>query len=108
MAAHPPPAPGAERRVHPRKDVFAQVEVAQGQNVMICAVLNVSLGGAFLELSEPGLIESGDRVTVHLSAGERDAVQAGKVVRIVDGRGFAVMWTERKPETLGVLSALMR
>ena len=110
MAAHPPPPPGAERRVHPRKDVFAQVEILRDEGVMIVAVLNVSLGGAFFELSEPGLIVPGDRVKVHLTSGERDAVQPAKVVRLVDGppRGFAVAGQDRTPETLAVLSLLMR
>ncbi len=77
---------------------------------MVVAVLNLSLGGAFFELAEPGLVKPGDRVTVHLAAGEKAAVQAARVVRIVEGptRGFAVSWLGRTPETLAVLSILMR
>jgi hypothetical protein len=108
VSIHPPPPPGAEQRQYERKDVFAQVELrVPDVGVMIVAVLNLSLGGAFFELEEDGVLHPGDGITVHLTAGEQEATQAARVVRTVPGKGFAVMWQDRLPETLAVLSILM-
>jgi hypothetical protein len=90
--------------------VLAQVELRLPEaGVLVVAVLNLSLGGALFELPEPGLVKPGDRVTVHLAAERHQAVQAARVVRVIEGArpAFAVAWQGTRPDTLAVLAILM-
>jgi hypothetical protein len=109
MCRFPPPAPGAERRVHERKDVFAQVELEFGDAVVVAAVDNVSLGGAFLAHPDED-VAIGEIVRVHLAAGAVETVQEAKVVRVSRGAhaGFAVSWIAPTSRTYAVIERLMR
>jgi hypothetical protein len=109
MSAFPPPPPGAERRVHVRKDVEAQVELQRGDAVVIAYVNNLSLGGAFLLHSDDDVV-MGELVRVHISSGTVDVVQDAKIVRIStqEPRGFAVAWIEPRARTYAVIERLMR
>lgn len=109
VSAFPPPPPGAERRIHARKDVLAQVELLRGETVVIACVNNVSLGGAFL-LHDDDDVALGEQVKVHLTAGGVDTVQAAKVVRVSTStpRGFAVVWIDAHARTFAVIERLMR
>jgi hypothetical protein len=102
----PPPPPGAERRRHHRQDVFATVELEWEEDVYVTPVLNVSLGGAFLELPPDVTVDTGSTIHVNLSAGEHAARQAARVIRITDG-GCACAWISPTAETLTVLAILM-
>jgi hypothetical protein len=105
----PPPPPGAERRVHERKDVFAQVELEWGNAVLIASVNNVSLGGAFL-LHADDDVGVGETVQVYLSAGTAEAVQEARVVRVskAEPRGFAIKWIEPTARTYAMVERLMK
>jgi PilZ domain len=95
MTRFPPPPPGAERRVHTRHDVLVSVEVAHEDTVAIASLVNVSHGGAFLELSDSEMT-IGVRVRVHLASGDHELSQDAKVVRVTTGEhaGFAVAWID--------------
>ena len=95
MSRFPPPPPGAERRVHPRHDVVVSVEVAHDDVVAIASLVNISHGGAFLELSDPDAVSVGVRVRVHVAVGGHVARERAKVVRVTTGAhaGFALAWT---------------
>lgn len=95
MSRFPPPPPGAERRVHARHDVVVSVEVAHDDVVAIASLVNISHGGAFLELSDPDAVSVGVRVRVHVAVGGYVAREKAKVVRVTTGAhaGFALAWT---------------
>jgi hypothetical protein len=105
----PPPPPGAERRVHERKNVLAQVELERGDQVVIASIHNVSLGGAFL-LHGDDDVALGEKVRVHMAAGTAEAVQDARVVRVsrAEPRGFAVKWVDPTARTYAVVERLMR
>jgi hypothetical protein len=105
----PPPPPGAERRVHERKDVLAQVELDQGGHVVIASINNLSLGGAYL-LHTDDDVAIGEKVRVHMAAGTIEAVQEARVVRVsrAEPRGFAVKWVDPTARTYAVVERLMR
>lgn len=94
MSRFPPPPPGAERREHPRHDVVVSVEVAHDDVVAIASLVNISHGGAFIELADPDLVATGVRVRVHVSAGGHSAAEEARIVRVTAGEhaGFAVTW----------------
>ena len=85
------------------------VELEWDAEVIVTAVLNLSMGGAFLELPTGHAVTQGERVHVHLSVGERTTRQAAQVVRISDGppRGFAAAWSAPTAETLAVVAILL-
>lgn len=105
----PPPPPGAERRVHARKDVLTQVELEHGERVVIASISNLSLGGAFL-LHTDDDVALGEKVRVHLAAGTVEAVQDARVVRVsrAEPHGFAVKWIDPTARTYAVVERLMR
>lgn len=106
VSQFPPPPPGAERRVHVRKDVLAQIQLSHGDEVVITMVNNLSLGGAFL-LHEGGGLAVGEVVEVTLSHDEVEVVQRAKVVR-VNGSGVAVAWIDPRARTYAIIERLMR
>ena len=106
VSQFPPPPPGAERRVHVRKDVLAQIQLSRGDEVVITMVNNLSLGGAFL-LHEGGGIATGEVVEVTLSHDEVEVVQRAKVVRVA-GTGVAVAWIDPRARTYAIIERLMR
>jgi hypothetical protein len=90
----PPPAPPRELRLHPRVELFAQVQVSKQSEVYIMSTANISRGGVFIS-GDPGeypeLVE-GATVDLVIFAGEdlsiEDARLRGRVVRVVPpGRG---------------------
>lgn len=85
------------------------VELLRGDAVVIARVNNVSRGGAFL-LHPDDDVALGERVRVHLSVGDVDAVQDAKIVRISTAapRGFAVTWLEPHAQTVVAIEQLMR
>jgi hypothetical protein len=105
----PPPPPGAERRVHPRQDLFAQVELSWGDSIVIAMVNNLSLGGAFL-LHDGDDVAVGEEVVVQLSTEDVAVAQLAKVVRVStsEPRGFAVSWIEPRARTYAIIERLMR
>ncbi len=109
VSPFPPPPPGAERRRHDRIDVLAQVELEFGDAVVVAAVDNISLGGAFLAHPDEE-VALGEIVRVHLTAGAVDTVQEAKVVRVSRGAhaGFAVSWIGPTARTYAVIERLMR
>jgi c-di-GMP-binding flagellar brake protein YcgR len=76
--------------------VLVSVEVAHEDTVAIATLVNLSHGGAFLELPDGEPLAIGVRVRVHLATGAHDLSQDAKVVRITSGEhaGFAVAWIE--------------
>lgn len=94
MNRFPPPPPGAERRVHPRLDVVVSVEVAHDDAVAIASLVNISHGGAFIELSDPEAVAIGVRVKVHVAAGGHRTAEEARVIRVTTGEhaGFAIAW----------------
>jgi hypothetical protein len=109
VSPFPPPPPGAERRIHERKDVLAQVDLEFGDAVVIASVDNISLGGAYLAHPDED-VAVGEIVRVHLSVGGVDVVQEAKVVRVSRGEraGFAVRWLAPTARTYAVVERLMR
>lgn len=85
----PPPAPPRELRLHPRVDLFAQVQVSKQSEVYIMSTANISRGGLFVSgdpREYPELVE-GATVELVVFAGEdlgvEDARLRGRVVRVV-------------------------
>jgi hypothetical protein len=105
----PPPPPGAERRVHERRDVLAQVELERGDQVVIASINNLSLGGAFL-LHPDEDVGVGEKVRVHMAAGSVEVIQEARVVRVSRGEhpGFAVKWVDPSARTYAIVERLMR
>jgi len=106
VSQFPPPPPGAERRLHVRKDLLAQIQLNHGDEVVITMVNNLSLGGAFL-LHEGGGLATGELVEVTLSHDEVEVVQRARVVR-VNGSGVAVAWIEPRARTYAIIERLMK
>lgn len=108
MKRFPPPPPGAERRQHPRHDVVVSVEVAHEDVVAIASLVNISHGGAFIELHDPDAVATGVRVRVHLAVAGHVAAQEARIVRVTTGEhaGFAVSWIEPAPATTAIVEHL--
>jgi hypothetical protein len=94
MPRFPPPPPGAERRVHPRHDVVVSVEVAHDDTIAIASLVNVSQGGAFVQLADADSMAVGVRVRVHLAGHGKDVKGEAKIVRVTAGEraGVALAW----------------
>jgi hypothetical protein len=109
VSAFPPPPPGAERRIHERRDVLAQVELECRDQVVIASINNLSLGGAFL-LHEDDDVAVGEKVRVHMAAGAVESVQEARVVRVSRAApaGFAVAWIDPTARTFAIVERLMR
>lgn len=110
MTRFPPPPPGAERRVHARHDVLVSVEVAHDDTVAIGSLVNVSHGGAFIEVPDAEPIPVGVRVRLHIVDGSADLAQDARVVRVSAGvpSGFAVTWIEPGPVLAAVVDQLVK
>lgn len=109
MQPFPPPPPGAERRIHPRQDIYAQVELSWGEAIVIAMVNNLSLGGAFL-LHDGDDVAVGEEIVVQLSSDDVEVAQPAKVVRVStsEPRGFAVSWVEPRARTYAIIERIMR
>jgi hypothetical protein len=91
---------GAERRVHPRYDLLAQIAVRHGSVDHVLEILNLSRGGALVDLareSRPRWLDLGRQVEVRVLGLDGATVleAEGRVVRIVenlDTRTFAVQF----------------
>ncbi|HVV83158.1 MAG TPA: PilZ domain-containing protein [Kofleriaceae bacterium] len=96
MTRFPPPPPGAERRAHPRHDVVVSVELAHDDTIAIASLLNISHGGAFVELDDLEAIAIGVRVRIQLAVDGLRASELARVVRVSSGAptGFALAWSE--------------
>lgn len=86
--------------------MFATVELEWDADIHVTAVLDLSLGGALMELPPDLTADTGCEVVVHLSAGRHHTRQVARVIRITD-RGFAVAWKSPTVETLTVLAVLL-
>lgn len=105
MTRFPPPPPGAERRAHPRYPVVVAVEIAHDDAITVASLVDLSHGGAFLELADPDAVSPGVRVRVHLAVDGHDVDAEGKVVRVTTGAnaGCAVAWTAPSPAVAAVV-----
>ena len=105
MTRFPPPPPGAERRAHPRYPVVVAVQVAHDDAVALASLVDLSHGGAFLELADPSAVELGVRVRVHIAVDGLDVNEEAKVVRVTRGSpaGCAVAWTAPGPAVAAVV-----
>ena len=89
-----------DRRIFERFDVIAQVRVRHGQVDHIMEVLNVSRGGALIDLgtdARPGWLKLDRRIQIRLLGPDGDELidAEADVVRIVesrDARTFAVQF----------------
>lgn len=91
MTRFPPPPPGAERRAHRRHDVVVAVEVAHDDTIALATLVNLSHGGAFVEVADVDALAVGVRLRVTLAALGRQVKAEAKVVRMT-GAGFALAW----------------
>jgi hypothetical protein len=110
----PPPPPGHERRRHIRHDLIAEVELRRGGEVCLLPVLNVSLGGAFVERrsTDALVLSPGDDLEVSLSSttAATTITLPARVVRIDLGGehpGVALAWVTADGELLGRLEAFL-
>ena len=101
MTTTEPQTSGAERRVHERYEVIAQVEVNASDDVLLLALKNISLGGALLQVPDAAQFSTGDELSafVDLSddAGDNLAVNLeAEVIRSIHEPGseaaIAVRW----------------
>ncbi len=76
--------------------MLVSVEVAHEDTVAIATLVNLSHGGAFLELADGEPLAIGVRVRIHLATDAHALCQDAKVVRITSGThaGFAVAWID--------------
>jgi len=90
--------------------VFVMIELEWEESVLVSRVLNLSMGGAYLELPTGAVVEAGAIVQVHLSADEQTVSQDARVVRVVAGSppGFAASWIAPTPAAKIVLASLLR
>ncbi len=81
------------------------VEVAHDDAVALASLVDLSHGGAFLELADPASVAIGVRVRVHLAVDGHDVNEEAKVVRVTSGvhAGCAVAWTAPGPEVAAVV-----
>jgi hypothetical protein len=91
-----------DRRIHPRYELLAQVTVRHGSVDHVLEILNLSRGGALVDLAHeprPRWLELHRPVEVRVFDGEGRAVleRTGSIVRVVenvDNRTFAVQFDE--------------
>lgn len=109
MTRFPPPPPGAERRVHARQDVVVSVEVAHDDTVAIASLVNISLGGAFIEVADVDALAVGVRVRLALAALGKSLRAEGRIVRVTQGArtGFAMAWIAPTPALRKLIGRLM-
>ncbi len=111
--AKPPPPPGSERRVHPRFEVLAQVEIRGGENTLVVPVRNISVGGLYVDLDDHDLgtprvlarqrasapPSSSMPVTATTSSSWSRDADILRIDRPEVGRGgMAMRWTAVEPE----------
>lgn len=95
----PPP----ERRKAERLELYAQVELRSGDEVLLLPVVNISSGG-LLARNEGTHIEAGGEVAVFLAANDISFTMEASVLRC-DAVYIALMW---KPAGDDATSALAR
>lgn len=91
-----------DRRVHPRYDLLAQIRIRHAEVDHVLAILNLSRGGALVDLGtepRPRWLELHRVVEVHVFDGEGETTLSakGKVARIaetIEHRTFAVQFDE--------------
>lgn len=107
-----------ERRVHPRYDLLAQIRIRHAEVDHVLAILNLSRGGALVDLGtepRPRWLELHRVVELRVFDGEGGTTLSakGKVVRVaetIEHRTFAVQFDELVEERVvrNVLSAAGR
>lgn len=102
----PPLPPGAERRKADRVEMYAQVEVRRGGDVMVLPVVNISAGGLLMRNEEQVALAMGEDLTVFVSASNISFTMEAAVVRC-DAQGIAVMWTTSEAEPVLKLAQLL-
>lgn len=113
MSTRPPPPPGSERRRHPRhENLFASVQIFLGDETLVMAVKNLSLGGVALS-AEPASLAAfaiGSHFdTMIFDASDENVSPVrvrGQVVRL-DREGLALMWSDTDPAIAGGLVRLL-
>ncbi len=107
--------PSADRRRHPRFDIFAQVRVKRSQSDLLMELTNISESGALVDmgtLAQPSWIDVGRVVEVsivHPDTLDNIDVEARVVRMSKDERGtrFAVEFVEVDAAVQQALSALV-
>lgn len=93
-----------EKRRHARFEIIAQIRARGGQIVHVLEVINLSRGGALIELGQekrPAWVELGRRVDVSLCGADAEALfeTQATIVRIEETfelRAFAVEFAEEQ------------
>ena len=112
VRSKPPLPPGAERRRFERYELLAQVQLHHHGEVAVLPVVNISAGGVLMRV-EHGEIEIAldETVTVFLEVTELAEPIAfamdATVVRIIDGKSIAVMWTSTNAGAVTQLAKLL-
>ena len=97
-----------DRRAHPRFDLLAQVHVRGGQTDLVLEIVNLSQGGALVDLASlrrPRWIAPAREVELRLMEedGKTAFAATARIVRVVetlDSRTFAVQFDEELEEAV--------
>jgi hypothetical protein len=108
----PPPPPKKDKRRHPRRELFAAVELRGGNVTLILPARNLSLGGVLLAAdgNDLGRFAVGDVLPVQIidiTDGTRRPVRATARIMRHDADAMALMWTGDNPRTTVELAALL-
>ena len=96
-----------DRRVHTRKSCLLSIDWSYASNVFTNAIQNISLGGMFIETSEP--FEPNQHITLKILAPSklnRVTNLKAKVVRTT-ATGIAVEFTKETPEQAEMVQFLI-
>lgn len=106
----------AERRLHPRIELMAQVRIKRSRTDYVLDIKNISLGGALVDfgsLKRPAWLELGKPVEmVIFVTGGADLTVAvtGRIVRVVEDehfRGFGLQFDELDASASAAVEALV-
>ena len=86
-----------ERRKHPRKRTFIQVDCSGKQCAFTDFIQNLSAGGLYIDTQLPFFVGQALSMTFSVTNGEAPVKIAGKIVR-VDPRGIGVQFDAALPD----------
>lgn len=104
-ARRSPPLPPPERRKAERLELYAQVELRSGDEVMLLPVVNISAGG-LLARNEGTHIEAGGEVIVFVDANDISFTMEASVLRC-DAMYIALMWKPADEDATTALAKLL-
>ncbi len=95
------------RRIHPRKRCLLSIDWSYASNVFTNAIQNISLGGMFIETSEPFDIDQ--QISLKILAPEKLKKITNLKARVIrtESSGIAVEFLKETPEQVEMVEYLI-